>query len=140
MPRNYRSESRYGLCCTAHRALLWSNLRFRFRAKSGFGQLWGKTINTGQSCTAPNHILVPAEAQEALVAALAKAYDAFYPEGPATGASISRLISGRTLNRPKGMLDKTSGSIVRGGETDEASRYMAPTIVRDVRLDDSLME
>ena len=38
------------------------------------------------------------------------------------------------------MLDKTSGTIVRGGDTDVEVKFMAPTIVKDVRPDDSLME
>lgn len=66
-------------------------------------------------------------------------YDSFYPEGPAKSDSFSRLVSSRHFARVKGLLDNTNGTIVVGGATDADKNYIAPTIVKDVKSDDSLM-
>jgi len=100
---------------------------------------WGKFMNSGQSCTAPDYILVPAEAQDKLVAAFTEVYKTFYPDGPLKSESYSRIVSDAHFKRVKGLLDNTKGTVVLGGETDAAQRFIAPTIVRDVTPEDSLM-
>ncbi|KZP16899.1 NAD-aldehyde dehydrogenase [Athelia psychrophila] len=102
--------------------------------------LWGKTGNAGQVCIAPDYVLVPREFQDKLVEALTTEYNKFYPDGPAKSDSFSRLGSAQQFTRVKAMLDGTKGRIVLGGETDEAERFIAPTIVRDCTVDDSLMQ
>jgi aldehyde dehydrogenase (NAD+) len=120
--------------------------------------LWAKTSNAGQVCVAPDYILVPRTFQDKLIEALREAYvpisDAmfmlahlsflfshgtFYPDGPAKSDSFSRIVSPRHFARIKGLLDTTKGTIVIGGETDADTKYIAPTIVKDVKGDDSLM-
>ena len=49
------------------------------------------------------------------------------------------MVSPRHFTRVKGLLDKTKGTIVIGGETDADTKYIAPTVVKDVKGDDSLM-
>lgn len=68
-------------------------------------------------------------------------HKSFYPEanGPASQDAYSRIVSPQAYKRLKGLLDGTKGSIVFGGETDETSKFIAPTLVRDVKPDDSLM-
>lgn len=66
-------------------------------------------------------------------------HDQFYPDGPATSDSFSRIVSPRHFNRIKGLLDNSKGTIVVGGETDADKKYIAPTILKDVKFDDSLM-
>lgn len=66
-------------------------------------------------------------------------HDSFYPEGPAESESFSRLVSPRHFARVKGLLDNTKGTVVIGGETDADKKYIAPTVVKDVKSDDSLM-
>jgi aldehyde dehydrogenase (NAD+)/aldehyde dehydrogenase (NAD(P)+) len=101
--------------------------------------LWGKTVNAGQTCTSPDYVLVPKDFQDKLVDALKETYDTFYPEGPAKSDSFSRLVSPRHFARVKGLLDNTKGTIAIGGVADADKNYIAPTIVKDVRSDDSLM-
>jgi aldehyde dehydrogenase (NAD+)/aldehyde dehydrogenase (NAD(P)+) len=101
--------------------------------------LWGKTINAGQTCVAPDYVLVPKEFQDKFIEALKETHDSFYPEGPAKSDSFSRLVSPRHFARVKGLLDNTNGTVVIGGETDSDSKYIAPTVVKDVKSDDSLM-
>ncbi|KAG8920444.1 hypothetical protein FRC01_000748 [Tulasnella sp. 417] len=101
--------------------------------------LWIKAFNAGQTCTSVNHIFVPFEAQDALAAAFVKVYSEFYPEGP-DKAPISTLVTDAAFKRVKGLLDKTKGDLVCGGQTDEARRFIAPTVLKNVGVDDAVME
>ncbi|KAI0328290.1 aldehyde dehydrogenase [Cubamyces sp. BRFM 1775] len=101
--------------------------------------LWGRLINAGQVCLAPEYILVPEHAQDALVEAIRKAYQSFFPEDPKTSASFGRIVTQAHAERIKKLLDQTRGTIAFGGEADVAERYIAPTLVSNVRLNDSLM-
>lgn len=65
--------------------------------------------------------------------------DKFYPESTATPGIYSRLVTPQAFKRVKGLLDNTKGTVVFGGETDEATKFIAPTVVRDVQTSDSLM-
>ena len=92
-----------------------------------------------QTCTAPDYILVPAEAQDKLIEAFTEVFKTFYPDGALKSDSYSRIVSNIHFKRVKGLLDATKGKIALGGETDEEQRFIAPTIVRDVTFEDSLM-
>lgn len=63
----------------------------------------------------------------------------FFPEGPANSKSYSRVVTSGHFDRLKGLLDHTSGEIVIGGESDASTKYISPTVVKDVSTDDSLM-
>ncbi|KAG8920442.1 hypothetical protein FRC01_000746 [Tulasnella sp. 417] len=102
-------------------------------------KLWTKALNAGQTCTTVNHIFVPYEAQDALVEAFTKVYKEFFPEGPEK-APISTLVTDVAFKRIKGLSEKTKGEIVCGGQWDEGRRWMAPTILKNVALDDAVME
>lgn len=112
-----------------------------------------------QVCTAPEYVLVPREVQDALIAEFKEAsvpctpcsgvrtrlisnclrYATFYPDGPENSDSLSRIVSQKHAARIKGLLDKTKGEIVLGGQVDVEKKYVAPTIVNNVSADDSLM-
>ena len=66
-------------------------------------------------------------------------YSAFYPEGPKNSESLARIVGVSHAKRIKNLLENTRGTIVLGGETDVDNKYIAPTIVKDVDGDDSLM-
>ncbi|KAF8190927.1 aldehyde dehydrogenase [Mycena galopus ATCC 62051] len=106
--------------------------------------LWGRFTNGGQTCTAPDYVLVPRIAQDSLVEAMKTAYANFYPEttgdSPIPPQNITKMVHQGAFNRVNGLLQNTQGTIVVGGESDAATRYIAPTIVKDVKIDDSLME
>lgn len=102
--------------------------------------LWGKFTNAGQTCIAPDYVLVPRAFQDEFVNALVQRYHKFYPDGADKSDSFSRMISVRHLERLRGLLSATKGTIVAGGEVDASTKYFAPTIVKDVKLDDALMQ
>ncbi|KAG6872490.1 hypothetical protein C0995_009352 [Termitomyces sp. Mi166 len=103
--------------------------------------LWGKCVNAGQTCVAPDYVLVPRSFQDKFVDALKAAYESFYPESaqPSKPDTFSRIITPQAWKRIKGLLDNTKGTVVFGSETDEATKFIAPTAVKDVEADDSLM-
>ncbi|KAF7363850.1 Aldehyde dehydrogenase [Mycena sanguinolenta] len=103
----------------------------------------GKFTNGGQTCVAPDYVLVPKEAQEPLIDAMKSVYTNFYPEttgeSPTPPQNVTKLVHHGAFNRVNGLVQNTKGTIVVGGQNDEATKYFAPTIVRDVQLNDSLM-
>jgi aldehyde dehydrogenase (NAD+)/aldehyde dehydrogenase (NAD(P)+) len=58
---------------------------------------------------------------------------------PAKSDSFGRIVSPRHFARVKGLLDNTKGTIAFGGESDADTNYIAPTVIKDVESDDSLM-
>ncbi|KAF8137586.1 NAD-dependent aldehyde dehydrogenase [Boletus edulis] len=101
--------------------------------------MWGKCVNAGQTCVAPDYILVQEDAQDMVIQALKEAHDEFYPNGAAASPDFSHIINQMHFNRVRGLLEKTSGTAVFGGQTDEARLFVAPTVVKGVKGDDSLM-
>ncbi|PPQ79732.1 hypothetical protein CVT25_003299 [Psilocybe cyanescens] len=103
--------------------------------------LWGKIFNTGQICVAPDYILAEKSIIPALVEALKEHYHAFYPNGALASDSYGHIISDSHLERLKGLVEKTKGTIVFGGTWEgKARRSFEPTLVVDVKEDDILLE
>ena len=67
-------------------------------------------------------------------------YAEFYPSGPESSDSFGRVVSTTQAERIARLLAATRGTVVLGGTVDAPARYVAPTVVRDVRPDDALME
>ncbi|KAF7322368.1 hypothetical protein HMN09_00014700 [Mycena chlorophos] len=106
--------------------------------------VWGKFTNDGQTCVAPDYVLVPKDAQAKFVEELKTVYAEFYPElkeSPPRLANTSRLISQAAWKRIYGLLEATKGTIVVGGTdtANESLKYVQPTIVQDVKFEDALM-
>ncbi|KAL1746011.1 Aldehyde/histidinol dehydrogenase [Schizophyllum fasciatum] len=102
--------------------------------------LLGRYTNAGQTCVAPDYILVVKSVQAKFLEAVAKAYKSFTGgEETTKPGSFSHLITDRAYNRVKKLLDSTRGTIVHGGEADEAHKHIPFTIVNNVPKDDSLM-
>ncbi|MGB7520844.1 MAG: aldehyde dehydrogenase, partial [Spirulinaceae cyanobacterium] len=98
---------------------------------------WGKFINAGQTCIAPDYLLVHSSIRSALLTALKKCLEEFYGQNPATSPDYSRIISDRHFQRLSALLKE--GKIVVGGETNSAERYIAPTIIDQINWDDEVM-
>jgi aldehyde dehydrogenase (NAD+) len=98
---------------------------------------WGKFWNAGQTCVAPDYVLVHREVEEELVAQLGKAVTAMYGDDPRTSPSYGRIVDARHVARLASLLD--GGEIALGGAVDEAERYVAPTILRRVKPEATVM-
>lgn len=101
---------------------------------------WGKFNNAGQTCIAPDHVLVTASAREEFLAAMAETITEFYGADPQGSSDFGRIVNERQHARLVELLEASAGTLVAGGEHDLADRcYLAPTVVADVEGDDSLM-
>jgi aldehyde dehydrogenase (NAD+) len=101
---------------------------------------WGKFLNAGQTCIAPDYVLADRQVRDALVDKLAAQVGAFYGADPQQSSSFGRIVNARHLGRLKGLLDKGAGTVVTGGTIDEADRFLAPTITVDPNPDSPVMQ
>lgn len=99
---------------------------------------WGKFLNTGQTCIAPDYLLVNSRIKDDLVAAIKQCIQKFYGTHPIASPDYGRIISPRHFERLIKLLN--SGEIVAGGETDANQRYIAPTVITGVNWDDEVMQ
>ncbi|KZV90687.1 aldehyde dehydrogenase [Exidia glandulosa HHB12029] len=102
--------------------------------------LWGKLVNAGQTCTAPDYIMVVPEAHDKLVAAFTKAHKQFFPDANSEAKEMTRIINAASFTRLSDMLERTSGKIVIGGKRDPSNNWLSTTIVDKCSFDDSLMK
>ena len=87
---------------------------------------WGKFLNAGQTCLAPNHVWVEEGRHDALVAALRATLDRFYG---ADGRGLQRVVNARHFARLRDTLAR--GRVLHGGATDAAALHLAPTLLAD---------
>ncbi|MFI7585019.1 aldehyde dehydrogenase family protein [Kocuria sp. M1N1S27] len=93
--------------------------------------VWGKFLNAGQTCVAPDHVLGTPETLAALEPELVRAVEEHYGTDPRRSGSYGRIVTGRHLDRLTGLLDQVPGhDIVCGGTAEAGERYLAPTVVR----------
>jgi aldehyde dehydrogenase (NAD+) len=90
---------------------------------------WGKFMNAGQTCVAPDHVLVDAATRERLVPALASAIRAFYGDRPLASPDLSRIVNRAHFDRLCRALEGLAP--VHGGGRDAATLRIEPTIVVD---------
>jgi aldehyde dehydrogenase (NAD+) len=101
---------------------------------------WGKFLNAGQTCVAPDYILVHKSVEEPLLAALVKCISEFYGADPHLSPSLGRVVNDAHMRRLIEMVKATKGRFVTGGSSDAAEHYLSPTVLADVRWDDAVMQ
>uniref|UniRef100_A0A2K6EME0 Aldehyde dehydrogenase family 3 member A2 n=1 Tax=Propithecus coquereli TaxID=379532 RepID=A0A2K6EME0_PROCO len=99
---------------------------------------WGKYMNCGQTCIAPDYILCEASLQSQIVEKIKETVKEFYGENIKESPDYERIINLRHFKRILGLLE--GQEIAFGGETDEATRYIAPTILTDVDPETKVMQ
>lgn len=100
--------------------------------------VWGKFINAGQTCIAPDYLLVQKAVQEPLIRAMKKYTEAFYGPHPETGEDYPKIINDRHFERLRGLTGE--GKIIFGGRFNEATRQIAPTLIEDVSWESPIMQ
>ncbi|TAL32444.1 MAG: aldehyde dehydrogenase [Spirochaetes bacterium] len=98
---------------------------------------WGKFFNAGQTCLAPDYLLVHKEVKEKFLAALAKTIDDFYAKNPKASPDYARIINARHFSRLDALMK--DGAIVYGGQRDPKDLFIAPTIIDNVKPGNSIM-
>ena len=99
---------------------------------------WGKFMNAGQVCIAPDYAIVDRHVQPAFEDALTEAVEHFYGEDPAAAADYARIVNERHFDRIVAMMDASPGRTVLGGTHDRETRYIAPTVVSEPAPDSPL--
>jgi aldehyde dehydrogenase (NAD+) len=99
---------------------------------------WGKFINAGQTCIAPDYLLVDRQVKSDLLRAIKQSIQEFYGDDPAKSPDYSRIINQKQLGRLAGLL--TEGELVAGGEVNAADRYIAPTVIDGISWDSLVMK
>jgi aldehyde dehydrogenase (NAD+) len=100
--------------------------------------MWGKMLNAGQTCIAPDYLLVHASVRERLFELMRRAVARSYGTDPMASPHYGRIVNDAHFERLSVLLQ--SGDVVFGGETDASERYVAPTLLETVALDDPVME
>ena len=100
--------------------------------------VWGKFFNGGQTCIAPDYAIVKSDIKNQLINVLKKEIVRRYGENPKESPDFPRIINNKNLIRLKGLLENTN--IVFGGESDEKTNYLSPTLVDNPNLDDAIMQ
>jgi aldehyde dehydrogenase (NAD+) len=98
---------------------------------------WGKWLNAGQTCIAPDYILVDNSVKAKLIDGIADAIKDFYGDDPKTSDSYGRIVSDRHFTRLNTLM--SGGTVAVGGDTDATQRYISPTVLDNVDLSSQLM-
>jgi aldehyde dehydrogenase (NAD+) len=99
---------------------------------------WGKLLNAGQTCIAPDYVLVERPAADRLVDALARSMGEL--EGPDPHRTRTRIVNARHLARLEGLLADSDGRVATGGSVDHDEGWIEPTVVVDPDPGSALMQ
>lgn len=100
--------------------------------------VWGKFLNAGQTCIAPDYILIHEKIKEAFVKSLKTAIENAYGKNPKNSVDYPRIINQRNFHRLIKMLENET--ILIGGEKDENELYLAPTVINCTSLNSEAMQ
>ncbi|ETE72910.1 Aldehyde dehydrogenase family 3 member B1, partial [Ophiophagus hannah] len=100
--------------------------------------VWGKFLNAGQTCIAPDYVICTVEAQEKLLPCLRQAICEFFGNEPKESPDFARMVNDKHFQRARALLE--CGHVAIGGETDECEHYIAPTVLVNVKECDPVMQ
>ena len=96
--------------------------------------IWGKCLNSGQTCVAPDYVLVARSRKDALIREMQKAICRFYGEDPCENSAYPRIVSERHFDRLAAMLPEDPAV---GGRVDRESLKIEPTLIETTLNDQS---
>jgi aldehyde dehydrogenase (NAD+) len=99
---------------------------------------WGRFMNCGQLCVAPDYVLVPEHLRLSLIEAIGRAILRFYGTDPQRSASYGRIVNATHFERLCALLKE--GRIAIGGQSDAQDRYIAPTVLTDLPADSAALK
>ena len=104
--------------------------------------VWGKSLNAGQTCVAPDYLLVQRPIREALLAELAARIEQCFGPDPLRSPDLGRIVNASQFARLHGLLEgaRQRGQLLHGGQSDPASRRIAPSLIAVSDPDDPLMQ
>jgi aldehyde dehydrogenase (NAD+) len=99
---------------------------------------WGKLLNAGQTCVAPDYLLLHEDVKDKFLASFREIVQQMYGPDPKQSPDFARIISDRRYEALVKYLG--NGEILFGGETDPSERYIAPTVIMNAGKDDAIMK
>ena len=99
---------------------------------------WGKSLNAGQTCIAPDYLLLHEDIKDKFLSALSREFKNLLGENPKETRHFVRIVNDRAFERLKGYLQ--CGDIVFGGHTDASDRYFEPTALDNVDPSSAVMQ
>ena len=99
---------------------------------------WGKSLNAGQTCIAPDYLLVHKSIKAELIEALRREFTSLLGENPKQAKHFVRIVNERAFDRLVGYLN--GAQVVVGGDYDRAERYIAPTVIDNVSPESPIMQ
>ena len=100
--------------------------------------VWGKFFNGGQTCIAPDYILIHKMVKDSFITAMRSEIEKAYGRNPQASPDFPRIINEKNFERLNNML--TDADCVIGGTTDKDDLYIAPTLVNEPALDSEIMK
>lgn len=104
---------------------------------------WGKCTNAGQTCIAPDYILVSEAVKQDFVNALIQEWKSFYPQGAEASQDLTKIVNSGHFNRLKSAMDEAvqnGAQILYGGNSNSESLFMEPTLIDNLTPESSLMQ
>ena len=99
---------------------------------------WSKFYNAGQTCVAPDYLLVQKDIKEKLLNKIKLFITEFYGKEPSESPDFTRIINAANVERLEGLMK--SGNIICGGDTNISENYVAPTLIDNVKPGDLIMQ
>lgn len=100
--------------------------------------VWGKFINAGQTCIAPDYILVQKNMKTKFIGYLKEEITAAYSNKPEQSPDYARIVNAKNWQRLTEMIDHEK--VIFGGQTNEADSYIAPTLIDESDIDSLIMK
>lgn len=103
--------------------------------------IWGKFLNTGQTCIAPDYLLVDEQVKKEFIQLAIQTLKDFYSTNIKNNPDYGRIVAGNAINHFIQLIDENKEHLIVGGEYDEQERYVAPSLI-DIDLNEksSLMD
>lgn len=100
--------------------------------------VWAKFLNAGQTCIAPDYLLVEKRVETKLLEALKKEIEDFYPHSENINENFVQIVNERNFNRLAQLIP--TDKIYHGGEVNPENRSIAPTLLRNIGFEDHIMQ
>ena len=98
---------------------------------------WGKVLNSGQTCIAPDYVLIHRDVKEQFISAFARAVEQLYGDDLRVSPHYVRMVSARAFERVAGYLK--DGRLRYGGRVDAEERFIEPTLLDEVSVYSAVM-
>ena len=110
--------------------------------KSAKSIIWAKLLNCGQTCVAPDYVLVSEEQKDPFISSLVFAIKEMYGQEPLQSPDYGRIVNRQHFDRLLAYIEpyRNKGGLVYGGQSDASQLKLAPTILSGVNLDDPVMQ